>query len=94
MVPDTRKALHPDALRPVNMPEEVAVEEDGNGRPRALKGKRRQPLLAVEDSWRLDDEWWRALPLSRLYFAVALSSGQQLVIFKDLRDNRWYRQAY
>ncbi len=94
MVPHTRKALRPDALKPVNVPEEEAVEEDGRGFPRALKGKRRQAVAAIEDTWRLDDEWWRALPLARRYFAVALANGQRLVIFKDLQGSRWYRQAY
>jgi len=94
VVPDTRKALRPDALKPVNAPEELGVEEDGDGWPRALKGKRRQPVAAVEDAWRLDDEWWRATPLRRCYFAVALSSGQRLIIFKDLENKRWYRQSY
>ena len=94
MVPHTRKALRPDALKPVNVPEEEAVEEDGRGFPRALKGKRRQAVLTIEDSWRLDDEWWRAVPVVRLYFAVILFSGQTIIIFKDLKANRWYRQAY
>ncbi len=94
MVTDTRKALRPFALKPVNVPEEVAVEEDGDGRPRALKGRRRELVAATLDTWRLDDEWWRAVPLSRLYFAVTLTSGQRLVIFKDLASNRWYRQSY
>jgi hypothetical protein len=94
VVPDTRKALRPDALKPVNAPEELGVEEDGEGRPQALKSRPRQPVADVEDAWRLDDEWWRAAPLRRCYFAVALSSGQRLTLFKDLETNRWYRQSY
>ena len=94
MVEDTRKAFRPDALKPVNIPEEVVVEEDGCGLPRALRGKRKQPVALIEDTWRLDDEWWRAAPLSRLYFAVALASGQRLIIFKDLANKRWFRQSY
>ena len=94
MVPDTREALRPNALKQVNLPEPVAVEEDTSGRPLAIKGKRRQTVASVEDAWRLDDEWWRALPLARLYYAVTLASGQRLVIFKDLVSARWYRQPY
>lgn len=94
MVQDTRKTLRPDALKPVNVPEEVAVEEDGSGQPRALKGKRRQAVAFIDDAWRLDDEWWRAAPLARCYFAIALASGQQLIIFKDLQNSRWYSQSY
>ena len=94
MVPHTRKALRTDTLKAVNVPEEVAVEENGRGSPWALKGKRKQAVLTIEDTWRLDDEWWRAVPLTRLYFAVIFFSRQGIIIFKDLQDNRWYRQAY
>jgi hypothetical protein len=47
----------------------------------------------VNDCWRLDDEWWRREPVSRLYYAIVLASGQNLVVFKDLAKNTWYRQT-
>jgi hypothetical protein len=67
---------------------------ESHGLPSALKGKRRQAVAAILDSWRIDDEWWRAEPLSRIYFEILLDSGQRLVIFKDLRLECWYRQIY
>lgn len=94
MVQDTGKAPGAGAFRPVNAPEPAHVEEDARGFPIALRGRRRQAVTAIGDRWRVDDEWWRAGPLSRLYFSVLLDSGQRLVIFKDLIDGRWYRQAY
>ena len=70
------------------------MEEDVAGLPAAVRLKRRQKIIAVEDCWRIDDEWWRSEPVSRLYYAVILASGQRLVLSKNLIDNRWYRQSY
>jgi hypothetical protein len=70
------------------------VEEDASGLPLAVRLPRRQRVAAIDDRWRLDDEWWRAEPVARLYYAVLLTSGQRLVLFKDLINNGWYRQSY
>lgn len=94
MVPDTGKTLRADAYRPVNVPEPVRVEEDVDGLPLAVKEKRRQLVTAIEDRWRIDDEWWREGPVIRLYYAVRLTDGPRLVLYKDLVSNSWYRQAY
>jgi len=53
-----------------------------------------QAVDNVEDSWRIDDEWWRQRPTSRCYFTVRLIEGRRMVIFKDVIDDRWYRQSY
>ncbi len=65
-----------------------------SGLPLVVKIKRRQKIIAIEDRWRIDDEWWRTEPVSRLYYAVILASGQRLVLSKNLIDNCWYRQSY
>jgi hypothetical protein len=97
VVPDTGKTLRADAGRPVNAPEPVRVEEDDSGLPAAVVAKRRRQMVAaVEDRWRLDDEWWRpdSIGVSRLYFSVRLASGHRLVLYKDLATGEWYRQGY
>jgi hypothetical protein len=94
VVPNPRKTPGPDTFKPVNTPEPLDVEENSSGLPVAVKTRRRQAITAVEDKWRIDDEWWRSEPVSRLYYAVLLTSGQRLVLYKDLTDGRWYRQAY
>jgi hypothetical protein len=94
MVEDTGKTLCADTYRPVNVPEPVKVEEDDFGFPVAVREKRRQAVAAVEDRWRIDDEWWRAEPVTRLYYTVRFTSGQRLVLYKDLHDSCWYKQAY
>jgi hypothetical protein len=94
MVKDTGKTLRAGAYRPVNLPGPVKVKEDADGLPQALEGKRLQSVSAIEDTWRLDDEWWRREPLARLYYTVRLTSGQRLVLYKDLNNGGWYRQSY
>ena len=94
MVQNTGKTPRNDTIRPVNLPEPVRVEESPSGIPLALKTTRRQVIIVIEDRWRIDDEWWRSEPVSRLYYAVILASGQRLVLSKNLIDNCWYRQSY
>ena len=94
MVENSRKTIRTETVKPVNLPEPLAVEEDAAGLPAFVKLKRRQKITAVEDCWRIDDEWWRSEPVSRLYYAVILASGQRLVLSKNLIANSWYRQSY
>jgi hypothetical protein len=94
MVENTGKALRADTCKPVNLPEALKVEESADGLPAAVRLKRRQAVTTIEDKWRIDDEWWRATPVSRLYYNVLLASGQRLVLYKDLVNGGWYEQEY
>lgn len=94
MVENTGKTLRADTYKPVNAPAALQVEEDTLGLPLAVKQKRRQAITSIEDRWRIDDEWWRAEPVSRLYYNVLLNSGQRLVLYKDLIGGGWYEQEY
>lgn len=94
MVEDTGKTLRADTYKPVNTPEAAQVEEDAAGLPLAVRVPRRQAVTDIEDRWRIDDEWWRAGPVARLYYNVLLASGQRLVLYKDLVTGGWYRQSY
>jgi hypothetical protein len=48
----------------------------------------------VQDVWRIDDEWWREQPVSRLYWRLALEEGQVVTVYQDLAARRWFRQGY
>lgn len=91
MVKDTRETVRSGTGKPVNTPEPVEVAEDALGLPVAVK---RLTVTAIEDRWRIDDEWWRRDQVSRAYYAVMLKSGQRTVIYKDLAAGGWYRQTY
>ena len=94
MVENPGETLRAGAYKPVNAPELVRVEAGDNGLPVAVRLPRRQAVAAVEDGWRIDDEWWRPEPVSRLYFEARLASGNKLVLYHDLIDDCWYRQSY
>jgi hypothetical protein len=81
--------------RPLNRPRPVRVEAGDDGRPVAvyLSG-RRYAVEAVLETWRIDDEWWRQRPVSRLYFSLLLEDGRTATVFRDLMRGRWAQQAY
>ena len=92
MVADSGAAVRAGAGRPVNLPIPVKVEENSNGLPATVNIKHRQAIAAVIDRWRIDDEWWRSEPVSRLYFTVLLVSGQKITVYKDLIAGSWFKQ--
>jgi hypothetical protein len=49
-------------------------------------------VSAVQDRWRLDDEWWRERPISRLYHMLVLEDGTLLLVYRDLLVDAWYMQ--
>lgn len=94
MVENPGKAPGADTFKPVNAPEPANVEENAAGYPVAIRMGRRKVRLSVIDRWRIDDEWWREQPVSRLYFEVMLAPGQRLTLYKDMISNSWHRQTY
>jgi len=94
VVKDTGKTVRADTYKPVNTPSALQVEADALELPVAVKLKRREAVISIEDRWRIDDEWWRAEPVSRLYYNVLVASGQRLVLYKDLVTGEWYEQEY
>ena len=95
MVQNPGKTLRSGALKPVNLPEPVKLDEDSTGRPVAvINGRLKQAVIAIDDQWRIEDEWWRGQTLSRFYYEIRLASGQRLVVYKDLISKSWYKQGY
>ena len=81
--------------RPLNRPRPVRVEADEQGWPIAvyLSG-RRYGVEAVLETWRIDDEWWREKPVSRVYFSVTLEDGRVVTVYHDLLADQWLQQDY
>lgn len=72
------------------------MEEDGDGMPLAVgqKGRHRSVKIAsVDDLWRIDEEWWREKPITRIYYQLTAEGGGRLTVFQDLTDGNWYRQG-
>ena len=94
MVKNTRKALHTGKYKSINNPVPVLVKEDKAGFPIKIGLPEWHVVTAIGDHWRIDDEWWRSKPVSRIYYDVHLDSGQQMMLYRDLITGRWYRQLY
>jgi hypothetical protein len=95
MVAHPRATLGARNLRPLNAPALVEVEADAAGRPRAVRRRAWGEFKAVadiQDRWRIDDEWWRERPVSRLYHTLLLEDGALLVLYHDLVEGGWYEQ--
>ena len=54
----------------------------------------RHDVQLVRRPWRIDQHWWRAEPVSRIYYRVAPEDGPPLTIFQDLVTGEWSRQEY
>jgi hypothetical protein len=95
VVTHPRAAARAHRLRPLNQPRPIQVEADESGEPRAVVlGRERLAVAGVQDRWRIDDEWWRERPVSRLYFSLLLEEGQAVTVHRDLLSGRWWKQAY
>jgi hypothetical protein len=71
------------------------VEADGEWRPVAVTlSGRRLRVLQVQDAWRIDDEWWRERPVTRMYWRLALEDGRVMTVHWDLVSGRWAIQSY
>ena len=81
--------------RPLNRPRPLRVEAGEGGRPIAvyLSGQR-CAVEAVLEVWRIDDEWWRERPVSRLYFSLLLEDGRTCFVYRNLVNSRWFKQTY
>jgi hypothetical protein len=110
MVQNPGKTLCLNPVKPVNLPEPVSVVESASGGPAALRMAHSNPaaqafppvkktaqgqvITSIDDRWRIDDDWWRSEPISRLYYTIRLASGNRQVIYKDLTNGQWYKQTY
>ncbi|MEZ4414778.1 MAG: hypothetical protein R3E10_03420 [Gemmatimonadota bacterium] len=72
-------------------PSELRVETDQAGGPLRIRRPqgRAEVVAHIRESWRIDDEWWRA-PISRLYYEVVLENGRSLTLFHDRIARRWF----
>ena len=82
-------------IRPLNRPRPARVEADEQSRPTVvwLSG-RRCAVEAVLETWRIDDEWWRERPVSRVYHSLLLEDGRTMAAYLDLASRRWAKQDY
>ena len=82
-------ALSPRGARPLRTTTRTA---------RATATPQRHDVEAVEEVWRIAEEWWREAPLARTYYRVIIAGGRPLTLFHDDLEARpgegWYEQRY
>jgi hypothetical protein len=81
------------SIRIVNQPQPLSVRADDGGLPREIVRHGAHRVVAIQDVWRIDDEWWRE-PISRRYFQIVLDSGEIRTIYHDLVGDEWFEQWY
>ncbi len=82
-------------LRPFNNPRPLDVETDADGVPAGVYlSAHHCAVESVIETWRIDDEWWREQPVSRVYWRLFLENGCALDVYRDAVRGRWYKQAY
>jgi hypothetical protein len=82
-------------LRPLNAPSPLRVQFDARGHLVSIWRQGRltpRTIAAVQDHWRIDDEWWREHPISRAYYELVLDDGSLLTIYHDLLSDLWFEQ--
>ena len=57
------------------------------GRPLSVEG---HEVVAVRESWLIEDRWWTDRPLRRRYWEVVTIDGRDLVVFRELGEGRWF----
>ena len=95
MVKDPRTKVRPHRLRPLAGPRPARVQTDVQGRPQRVlfEGVLRE-VTCVQDRWRIEDEWWRETPVSRMYYEVQLEGDRLVTLYQDLRGGTWWLQRY
>ena len=89
MVADPGAARAARSARLLEPRQAALVEEGFDGSPCRVN---RQPVAVVREEWRVLDRWWTEEPISRRYFEVVLESGQNVVVFRDQEQSRWFSQ--
>ena len=78
------------ALRGLAGPQPARVVASPGGTPHAvITGDRRRLVVAVRDSWRVQDRWWTDEPVDRAYFDVILEPGRPALLYREA-SGEWF----
>ena len=80
-------------ILPLLTPQQAEVKEDGSQRPRMVKHRGDwQQVARIEDCWTFD-LWWLPQPMTRDYYRVEREDGGHATLFRDQRQQCWFRQG-
>lgn len=95
MVSRSGAPLGTHTVRALNVPARLTVQADTEGQPltvRRADWPSPRDVTCIQDCWRIDDEWWREQPISRLYFFILLEPDTLLTLYHDLISDSWFEQ--
>ena len=92
-------------LRSLGLPRPLQVVCDAQGLPAEVQFEARgRPVAvsAIDQVWRIAEEWWREAPLARTYYQLRLDDGRTLTCFHDesaalnplSAGGAWFAQHY
>ena len=93
MVATPRGTSRPGGIRRLNVPRSIDVQANPSSRlPTAFKerGGAWRTVASLEDTWRVEDEWWRESPLARAYYQALLEDDRVVTFFLDEMTGRWH----
>jgi hypothetical protein len=65
------------------------------GKPKAISSRGRwRQVIEIDEIWRVEEGWWRRLPIRRTYFRVHLEADVDVTVFQDLVEATWWIQKY
>ena len=70
-------------------PRPVEIRIGADGLPAAFGRTRVDSIL---EDWLVEDRWWSDRPVRRRYLELVLESGRCVLVFRDLKNGRWYTQ--
>lgn len=77
------------STRRLNTPRPALVEGHADGTPRRVN---RQDVVTLREEWRIVDRWWTDEPVDRRYFDLVLETGENVVVYLDGENGRWFTQ--
>ena len=88
MVAHPRDQSDSRAARRLNEPRLARVDAP-EGVPTAVGGV---CVASVREEWRVADRWWTEQPVRRRYFDLVLETGENVAVFHDEEQERWFTQ--
>jgi hypothetical protein len=93
MVKDSGTSSRTRHLRALNEPRPIKVLTEHDLPVAILRKDDRDAVEKVQDTWIVQDEWWRQ-EIDRQYYNLLLRNGTVCTVYHDRIADTWYEQAY
>jgi hypothetical protein len=95
MVTNTRGTTDTRRVRRLKTPRAVEVEAGADGVPVRLHlGATWHEVSLARRPWRVDQYWWRAEAVCRVYYRLSSADRPALTVYHDLVTGAWAQQEY